>query len=87
MKNYGEVHVEAFKITPIHIYYECPYCYQKYNSIGKPRKNSKKQIHKHGSGNHFENRIETRSSHCGTLGDCVYHAYIHITDKTERIYN
>jgi hypothetical protein len=86
MIDYGEVHVDAIKITPIHIYYECPYCYETYNSIGKPRKNSKKKIHNHGSGNHFENRIETRVSHCETMSDCKYHVFIHINDQTKRIY-
>ena len=51
-------------ITKHHIYYTCPYCWNKYNRDGKPRKNAVNIQHRHGSCGNLENREECRLSHC-----------------------
>lgn len=51
-------------ITKHSIYYTCPYCWNKYNRDGKPRKNAVNIQHHHGSCGNKANREECRSSHC-----------------------
>jgi len=47
--------------------YTCPFCFVKVNKDGRPRKNSKNLVHRHGSCGNLENRIEDRSPHCPYL--------------------
>ena len=51
-------------ITKYQFAYTCPYCWDKYNRDGKPRKNAVNIQHRHGSCGNTSNRVESRSSHC-----------------------
>jgi hypothetical protein len=81
----NEIEVKAHKIDSIHIYYECPQCWTKYKKNDEPYKNAKHQIHKHGSGNKLNNRIEYRISHCPSRLNVRYTAKIIIDDSTQKI--
>jgi len=59
-------HVEASVIDQIHFFFDCPFC---------------KGRHQHGSCGDFNNRVESRSSHCQKWRG---NFEIHITDNTKR---
>jgi hypothetical protein len=77
--------VEAKLITPINIFFECPYCFTDYKKNGMPTKRAKHYTHIHGSGNQFHNRSEDRVAHCRFDGKKLFR--IHITDNTIRKFN
>lgn len=51
-------------ITKHQFAYTCPYCWNRYNKNGQPRKNAVNIQHRHGSCSNISNREESRSSHC-----------------------
>ena len=62
----------AFKVDRIHIYYRCADCFKTstgrivnspYKKNGKPYKNLKANIHRHGSNSCWKTRTEDRSPH------------------------
>jgi hypothetical protein len=74
--------VYAFAVSDVHVYFECPFCYDRYKKDGMPAKNAKRTIHFHGSAKSKENSIEGRLSHCE-----IYKGeyYVVIDDRTARI--
>ena len=71
------------KLTKKNIYFECPFCYSRYNLNGKPRKGAKRVTHIHGNAGDMENRCEHRGGHCRYENRDFL---IKITDKTEKFY-
>ena len=79
------IDVIASHISKKTIKYTCPNCYSKYKKDGKPYNKAKRLIHKHGSNNNLNNRIEHRSHHkCEGNSDSYDSVNIHITDATIR---
>ena len=76
--------IEAVRITPIHIYYDCPHCWTKYKKNGEPYKTAKRIRHCHGNETHSDvNRTTTRTPHC--RGRTNFQDFtIEITDNTIR---
>lgn len=74
--------VIASKITPIHITFECPYCWSKYKKNGEPTAHAKRMTHRCGSCGDTSNRVEHRSStgHCTSSHRGTFE--IHITEDT-----
>lgn len=58
MYNSGEVHIVARSIDAMNISFTCPFCYDHYKKNGAPTVRAGRQIHQHGSGGSFGNRIE-----------------------------
>lgn len=72
------------------IYYECPWCYERFNKDGNPRKNSKKVIHSHGaSSTKIGYCADGKTPHCYDHQNCRethprdYDVSIHVTETTE----
>lgn len=86
------IHVQAKIITSTNVVrYVCPFCVEKYNKSGKPRKNSKRITHSHGGGSSRENRLINKCCHCSDNGRELHenekcgNVYIWITDRTEKV--
>jgi hypothetical protein len=77
--------VKAHKIDNFHIYYVCNHCWTKYKKDGTPYKNAKKVIHRHGSCNQFDNRIESRVPHCINRNPMYSGIEIIIDNSTKKI--
>ncbi len=77
-----DINVVADYVDKTVIGFTCPYCRSRYKRNGDPYKKSKPLIHRHGSGNNFNNRIEHRVGHC-IKGHRNF--FIHITDDTKKV--
>jgi len=83
----GAKDVKAAWIDDVHIAFDCPFCWTKYNKDGSPCKDAKPLEHHHGSGgDKTTNRVTHRVAHCGgNPAAVVYNGFnIFITPDTVR---
>lgn len=75
MKTKITIETEALEINKNYFLVECPLCKKSIHS-------KKQMLHRHGSAENIDNRIEHRKGHCTNHNT---YFIIHITDNTIRV--